>query len=450
MAKTKTLFRCTKCDAQFPKWEGRCRECGAWSSLVEDVIVARTPSKPAAIVDLRNVQNAKDGVRLTSGLSEFDRVLGGGLIEGSLTLLGGDPGIGKSTLLLQVAVKIAEQKNESGRTGALYVSGEESAEQVRERLTRLGDIPENFKFLGDSTVEAIRSGVDQLRPALLIVDSLQTVRSSAVTTLAKPSELKTVTEELMNIAKQTGTAVILIGHVTKGGAVAGPKTIEHLVDAVLYFEHGEGGPYRILRAVKNRFGSIAEIGVWHMTSGGLTEVSNPSGAFLGDRKTIAPGSTVGAVLEGSRVFLVEIQALVTKTRFGYPQRRAAGFDLNRLQLIIAVLSKRVGLPLAYYDVHLNVVGGLKLNEPSADLPVALAIVSALKNIPVQHDLVAIGELGLQGEVRNVPDLERRLDEAARLGFSNALTPGQASTHKKSIDAIQTPSVQEAITIALAH
>lgn len=460
--KSKTVFRCSKCDAQFPRWEGRCRECDAWGTLKEDTIVVTrgtTTLSPSAIVDLRDVSPNMTIDRLPSGFDEFDRVLGGGFVAGSLTLLGGDPGIGKSTLLLQVSLRVAQASEklkentgiprEAQRSGVLYISGEESAEQVRSRISRIGEIPATFKFLGDSSLETIASALNQVNPALLIVDSLQTVRTDGAAVLSKPGELKKATEELMTLAKRTNTPIVLIGHVTKDGAVAGPKALEHLVDAVIYFEKSDSGPYRILRAVKNRFGGISEIGVWQMTSEGLSEVTNPSGTFLDERKNDTPGSAITAVLEGSRVFLVEIQALVTKTRFGYPQRRASGFDLNRLQLLVAVLSKRANLPLAYYDIHLNVVGGLRVNEPAADLAVALAIASALKNTPVEHHFVAIGEVGLQGEIRSVTELDRRLDETGRLGFTQALVPPNDATAKsKKIERIGADSVSEAITIAL--
>jgi DNA repair protein RadA/Sms len=449
MAKPHQVFFCTKCDAQFPKWEGRCRECGAWGTLQAMTIVKNPVSSATSeIINLSKVVAGSDIPRLSSGLAEFDRVLGGGFVPGAIILVGGDPGIGKSTLLMQVARHIAAA-SPADRQGILYISGEESAEQIKQRLDRLGQPPEAFHFLADTSIASITNAVSRLAPKLVIVDSLQTIRGEGDSIMAKPAELRTATENLMNLAKRSNTVIILIGHVTKEGAVAGPKAIEHLVDAVLYLEKGQDGPFRILRAVKNRFGGVSEIGLWQMTDVGLTELTNPSAAFLGVRRQIEPGSCITALLQGSRVFLVEVQALVSKARFGYPQRRATGFDVNRFQLILAVLTKIVRLPLNYSDVHLNVVGGLKSAEPATDLAVALAIASACKNTPIQDHLLAIGELGLQGELRAVNDIERRLAEAGRLGFVNVITPPQKPTKLSSkLEQLQAKTIVEAIDIAL--
>lgn len=447
MPKPTKIFVCSKCDAQFPKWEGRCRECGAWETLNEQTTAqSHKPSttKPT-IIDFSSIEASAAAARQPTGITEFDRVLGGGLVAGALMLLGGDPGVGKSTLLLEVARERAIKDNSRS---ALYVSGEESAEQVKIRLDRLAlaskYAPTNLKFLGEPTVLAIESAVYDLRPALVIIDSLQTLRDESGLPTTKPSEARAAVEKLMALAKQTNTPIIIIGHVTKSGAVAGPKVLEHLVDVVLYFEMAADGSYRILRAAKNRFGSIAEVGVFHMTNQGLQEVSNPSAIFLSDHRAQAPGAALAAILEGSRIFLIEIQALVTKTRFGYPQRRSTGFPLNRLQQLLAVLNKRLNLPLNYYDVHLNVVGGLTADEPAADLAVCLAIISALKNKTLPESLITIGEVGLQGEVRNVAALEQRLEEAARLGFKSALIP------KQKISTIAMPEIMaiDSLTEAL--
>lgn len=443
MPKAITIYTCTKCDAQFPKWEGRCRECGGWGTLKEAVVTKQRSVPAPTIVDFSSVQASTTTGILPTGYAEFDRVLGGGLVPGALILLGGDPGIGKSTLLLQTANQLAKSTNET----VLYISGEESAEQVKGRLDRLGAPAPTLRFLGDPAIESITQGIEQLRPRLAIVDSLQTITSHTNPGNGRVKQLQAATEELMRVAKQTGVPILLIGHVTKQGAVAGPKTLEHLVDVVLYFEQGEHGPYRILRSVKNRFGSIQEIGVWQMAQGGLEEVANPAGTFLHERRSDAPGSAITALLQGSRVFLIEIQALVAKTQFKYPQRRASGIDLNRLQLIIAVLSKRLGLPLNYADVHVNVIGGIRANEPSIDLAIALAIASAVKNVALPTDLVAIGEIGLQGEVRKVNELERRLETAGRLGFSTVLTPAQDATVPQSVNNhYATSDVREAFEI----
>ena len=447
MGKTNKIYRCANCDAQYPKWEGRCRECGKWGTLKEEIRAAQIASsaKAGQVIDFSAVSSESAIPRESTGSNEFDRVLGGGLIPGALILIGGDPGIGKSTLLLQITANIA-MREDSPRP-VLYVSGEESAEQVKNRLDRLNTSSanaKNLKFLGSADIETICATIADLRPSLVIIDSLNTIRSEGGL-VGQPSHLKRATERLMTIAKQTNIPIFLIGHVTKERQMAGPKTLEHLVDAVLYFESMEGGgPYRILRAVKNRFGGVQEIGVWRMTNDGLIEVSNPSAAFLKERLTNVPGSTVTALVRGSRVFLLEVQALVSKPRFGYPQRRATGFDLNRLQLLIAVLSKRLRLPLAYYDVHLNIAGGLKADEPAMDLPVALTIVSALKNTALPADLIVIGEVGLQGEIRGVANLEHRLEEAARLGFKQALIPNQELHGSIKLTVLKISSLQNAI------
>ncbi|OGL87537.1 DNA repair protein RadA [Candidatus Uhrbacteria bacterium RIFCSPLOWO2_02_FULL_48_12] len=454
MGKPQTIYHCANCDAQFPKWEGRCRECGKWDTLKESVRSAPVVSsaKAAAVIDFASLAAEANAPRESTGSVEFDRVLGGGLVPGALVLIGGDPGIGKSTLLLQVAAKMIDGPPREAlreRSGVLYISGEESAEQIKNRMDRLNLSANNLKFLGHTDIDTITATIINVRPALAIIDSLNTIKSEGAAA-GQPSMLRRATEKLMATAKETGVPLFLIGHITKDRQVAGPKTLEHLVDAVLYFEGVQGGPYRILRAVKNRFGGVQEIGVWRMTNEGLIEVPNPSATFLQERQTDVPGSAVTALLQGARVFLIEAQALVSKTRFGYPQRRATGFDLNRLQLLIAVLSKRLKFPLAYYDVHLNIVGGLKATEPAVDLPVALAIASALKNIPLSADLIIMGEVGLQGEVRSVMDLERRLEEASRLGFKQAVVPKQELHGQPALTLHKVTTVQEALECALSN
>ncbi|KKU49312.1 MAG: repair protein radA protein [Parcubacteria group bacterium GW2011_GWA2_46_9] len=444
-----TIYHCVNCDAQFPKWEGRCRECGQWDTLKETVKPAKTaPSaKASEVIDFSSLAEQSSAPRASTGFNEFDRVLGGGLVPGVLILIGGDPGVGKSTLLLQTAAAMASHEEDSNKS-VLYISGEEGAEQIKHRLDRLKISARNLKFLGSSDIETIVATIAEINPRLAIVDSLNTIRSEGGL-VGQQSHLRRATERLMTLAKQTNIPILLIGHVTKERQVAGPKTLEHLVDAVLYFEGVEGGAHRILRAVKNRFGGVQEIGIWRMTGEGLIEVPNPSAAFLKERQINVPGSAVTALLQGSRVFLIEVQALVSKTRFGYPQRRVTGFDLSRLQLLIAVLAKRLRLPLAYYDVHLNIAGGLKANEPAMDLPVALAIASALKNVPLSDDVIAVGEVGLQGEVRGVVDLERRLEESSRLGFKQAIIPSQELHGQIKLTLLKVSSVQEAVNQTIA-
>jgi DNA repair protein RadA/Sms len=362
--------------------------------------------------------------RLKTGMDEFDRVLGGGLAPGGLILLGGEPGIGKSTLVLQIASALP--------TKVLYVSGEESAEQVKLRFDRLKLQPRQLEFLEETNLETICATIEQIKPALAIVDSIQTIVSVEVAgTAGNPTQLKAACAKLTEIAKDTKVPIILIGHVTKEGSLGGPKTLEHIVDTVLYLEGDKFHQFRILRSVKNRFGSTAEAGIFEMTTLGLKEVKNPSEAFLSGRGEPVPGSIITCLIAGSRPILLEIQALVTRTNFGYPQRRASGFDLNRLQVLIAVLAKRTNLPLESYDIFLNVVGGLKADEPAADLAVVLAIASALKNKNLPPDLVAFGEVGLGGEVRPVAQMERRLSEAQKMGLKYAVLPPTKEILKSS-------------------
>lgn len=422
--KNNTLYTCTKCDAQYSKWTGRCLECGGWGTIKENsqtlVKISSAKNKKPAVPAGKTLNLGKiigkETSRLKTDIEEFDRVLGGGFAPGSLTLLGGEPGIGKSTLVLQIASKIEHES-------ALYVSGEESAEQVKLRFDRLNLRPKNLEFLPETNIEIITATIESLKPTLAIIDSIQTISSVEVDGPAgNPTQLKAVCAKLTETAKTTNVPIIIIGHVTKEGTLGGPKTLEHLVDTVLYLEGERHHQFRILRAVKNRFGSTNEIGVFEMKQTGMEEVKNPSVAFLSGRNSSIPGSAVTCLMEGSRPLLLEIQALVTRTQFGYPQRRASGFDLNRLQVLIAVLAKRTGLPLETHDIFINVVGGLKADEPAADLAVVLAIASALKNKNLPQDLAAFGEIGLGGEVRMVTQMEKRLMEIKKMGFKYAVTP----------------------------
>lgn len=420
--RTKTSFRCTECGADHPKWQGRCDSCGEWNTLGEEIVsrLSKVPSArstpigaPARAVRIRDVQSARTS-RLSCGVTALDFVLGGGIVPGSMILVGGEPGIGKSTLLLQVAGAMSAQG-----VNVLYVTGEESALQVKLRAERL-QVGEEVSLLCATSVEEILNVAEEMQPSLMVVDSIQTVATADLE--GAPGNVGQVREcaaRLMRYAKTSGAAVVVVGHVTKGGGIAGPKTLEHIVDTVLYFE-GEGtADHRVLRATKNRFGSVDEIAVFHMSEVGLSGVDNPSALFLADRETRVSGSAITALMEGSRPVLVEVQALAAKAGFGTPQRVATGFDGRRLALLLAVLDKRAGLSYAALDVFLNVVGGLRMIEPAGDLAVAAALASSVYDRALGSDAVFIGEVGLGGEVRPVSQVDRRLAEAAQLGFSVA-------------------------------
>jgi len=397
--------------------------------------------KSGGQVEILASVEAGEAERIASGLFEFDRVLGGGIVPGSLILLGGDPGIGKSTLILQVAGRLG-----SSGSDVLYVSGEESAAQVKIRFNRLGLTTKNLKFLGETDLNTIITTIDRERPKLVILDSIQTVADANVDSPAgSVGQVRSATNKFQEVAKMGKIPIILIGHVTKQGNVAGPRTLEHLVDVVLYLEGDRYHAFRVLRGAKNRFGSTSEVGVFDMQSGGLVEVANPSEIFLAQRKAASPGSVVTALVEGTRAFLVEIQALVSRSNFGYPQRRAAGFDFNRLQLLIAVLMKKAGLYLSNQDVHVNVAGGFKVGEPAVDLAVCLAIASALKNKPMPPELAVFGEVGLGGELRAVNQSEKRIEEIKKMGFREVLMPGtHLSEEPKKIQIFSQDSVMGAI------
>lgn len=443
--KASVVFVCERCDAQFPKWQGRCTECGAWSTLKEQTRVSRPRvGRTSEVVTLSEVGSGAEQ-RLSTGLREVDRVLSGGFVPGSLTLLGGDPGIGKSTLILQIAALLAAHHD------VLYISGEESAEQVALRFRRLKVSAPSLKFFAETDVDAVVATIDRTRPALAVIDSIQTLAAGAVPSEAgSVPQVRASTVKLLNLAKSAGVALVLIGHVTKEGAMAGPKALEHLVDTVLYLEGDRYHAFRVLRAVKHRFGSTNEVGVFDMRDNGLREVDNPSAVFLAERQG-GPGSVVTCTVEGSRAFLVEIQALVNPTHFGLPRRTSAGIDPNRLQLLLAVLTKRCGLRLGAQDVFVNVVGGVRVTEPAADLAIALAIASATTGQPVHPKLVAIGEVGLGGELRSVSHLERRLKECAQLGFSSVVMASQGEdTVVAGIDALRVRTVRDAIAETLGR
>ena len=436
--KVKTSYRCTECGADYSKWAGRCDTCGEWNTLVEEIVApklaaagasgrrmggARTLAEGgsvAATPRLREVSGS-EAKRWRTGLDEFDFVLGGGIVPGSMILIGGEPGIGKSTLLLQVAARL-----EQAGHGTLYASGEESAFQVKLRADRLGEGAGEVQLLSETNLETILTTAASATPSTLIVDSIQTVFTADLE--GAPGNVGQVREcaaRLMRFAKESGTTVFVVGHVTKGGGIAGPKTLEHIVDTVLYFEGESTLDHRILRATKNRFGSVDEIGVFRMSEEGLSPVENPSELFLGDRAMSSSGSAVTALLEGTRPVLIEVQGLAAKAGFGTPQRVATGYDGRRLALLLAVLDKRAGLSFAQLDVFLNVVGGVRLQEPAGDLAVAAALASSVYDRALPHDAVFIGELGLGGEVRPISQVERRIAEAANMGMTTVYVAERA-------------------------
>lgn len=418
MNKASTIFTCSNCGAQFQKWVGRCLECGKWGTIDEKPQIQMTNDQnenelaPAKLFNLTDIKS-ENATRVKTNIGELDRVLGGGLVPGSLILLGGEPGIGKSTLALQLVSLLPN---------SLYLSGEESAEQIKLRADRLAIKGSGIKIANESNIETIISTIKKEKPTLTIVDSVQTIYSSEVEGEAgNLSQVRACTVKLMELAKTEHLPVVLVGQVTKEGVVAGPKALEHLVDTVLYLEGDRFHQFRILRAAKNRFGSTDEVGVFAMEENGLQEVKNPSAAFMNERAENAAGNVVACLLEGSRPILVEVQALVNKTAFGYPVRKTSGFDINRLHLLVAVLQKRAGLHLEQYDIHLNIVGGITADEPAADLAVALAIASAYKDKPLGADMAAFGEIGLSGEIRPVSFTEKRIRECEQLGLKRALT-----------------------------
>lgn len=429
------MFHCTHCDAQYPKWSGKCLECDHWGTIKEETDAPSTSpaaraggskAKAKETTPLKDIKAQDEHVRLSIGEHELDRVLGGGIVTGSLTLLSGEPGIGKSTLVAGIASRIAAGENlppaKGGSRGVLYISGEESAMQLKSRFDRLNADLSRIKFLEMVSVEELVATLEKEKPTLAIVDSVQTMFSNAVEAQSgSPTLVRYATSCLLELAKRTGISLLLVGQVTKDGSVAGPKTLEHLVDTVLSLTGEPSHELRILEATKNRFGATDEIGVFEMTSEGLKAVENPSARFLAERVSV-PGSVIATVREGSRIFLVEVQALVEKSFYGTPVRRANGMDQNRLQMLIAILSKRAGLHLGESDVYVNVVGGMQLKEPASDLAVCAAIMNAAKNRVDTEPIVYIGEVGLGGEIRNVMAVEKRVTEAKRVGIEKAVTP----------------------------
>ena len=443
-ARTKTRFSCQSCGYQASRWSGRCPECGEWNSLREEVlrnqrtsrISARTlqPTVPMPIGEIIRSEE----MRLETGIGELDRVLGGGVVPGSVILIGGDPGIGKTSLLLQALPLLAR-----GEGKLLYVSGEESTSQIKMRSDRFGITCPLLYVLSATSLEDIFKTAEDLQPVILVVDSIQTVYTEEISSApGSVSQVQEVACRLMWYAKRTGVPVFIIGHVTKEGMIAGPRLLEHIVDTVLYFEGDKGQAYRILRAVKNRFGATNEIGVFEMKDAGLTEVSNPSELFLSGRPERSAGSVVISSLEGSRPILVELQALVTETGYAIPKRMANGVELNRISLLLAVMEKRLGLHLAGQDVYVNVVGGLRIDEPTIDLGIVMAVVSSLRDQPIDSRSVVMGEVGLGGEVRPVSQVELRIREAAKLGFTRCFLPESNLDKYHPIEGIEVMGVRE--------
>lgn len=453
MAKTKTVFYCTDCGNETPKWQGKCPSCGAWNTLEEHTEKASSVGgiKSVRTAELRRAQRlnevaSESEIRFSTGMGELDRVLGGGAVEGSLILVGGAPGIGKSTLLLQICNCLCRNRT------VLYATGEESERQVKLRGVRLGVSSNALYILSETRLSALLETVEQIKPDILIVDSIQTLyNEDNDSSPGSVSQVKDCTMAMMQLSKAQGITVFVVGHINKDGAIAGPKVLEHMVDCVLYFEGDPNTSYRLLRAAKNRFGSTNEIGVFEMLDTGLKDVPNPSQMLLAGRPEGASGTCVACVMEGTRPVLAEVQALVTKTAFNVPRRTADGFDFNRAVLLMAVAEKRAGLKLNIFDAYINVIGGLRLDEPGTDLPVVLAVASSYRDKAMSDDLVAIGEVGLTGEVRSVSHMNQRLGEVARLGFKKCIIPFSGSEKLEipgDLTVYRVRNLREAIEIAL--
>ncbi len=448
MAKAKTVYSCTECGGQTSKWQGQCPHCAAWNTLVE-TLAAPAPSRFASVAGARSAVRALGSIeagenpRFATGIDEFDRVLGGGMVPGAVILLGGDPGIGKSTLLLQATAALGATRK------ALYVTGEESVEQTALRAQRLGLLNAPVALLAEVQLEAIVAALDAERPDVVVIDSIQTMYTEALTSApGSVSQVRECAAQLTRIAKQRGTVVVFVGHVTKEGAIAGPRVLEHIVDTVLYFEGDTHSSFRLVRAIKNRFGAANELGVFAMTERGLRGVSNPSAMFMSQHDAGVPGSAIVATLEGSRPLLVEVQALVDPVAGGTPRRLSVGLDPQRLALLLAVLHRHGGVETGGYDVFVNAVGGVRIGEPAADLAVLLAVYSSFKNKPLPRKSLVFGEVGLAGEIRPVQRGQERIREAAKLGFRSILMPS-LNKPKQDVDGVEIVAVSR-IADALAH
>lgn len=437
-AKKKTVFFCQNCGYESAKWLGQCPACHEWNTFVEEALTAPSSSSSGKRLDTNIKPSTLDEIttadesRLTTHMEEFDRVLGGGIVKGSLVLIGGDPGIGKSTLLLELTRNLC-----SDHVKMLYISGEESLSQIKMRAERIGSFTSDLSILCETDLDTISAVIDRTRPSLVIIDSIQTMYSEAVGSApGSVSQVRESTNVLMHIAKTMGITVFVVGHVTKEGNVAGPRVLEHMVDTVLYLEGDRYASYRVLRGVKNRFGSTNEIGVFEMKGAGLVEVKNPSEYMLAGRPEGAAGSVVACSMEGTRPILIEIQALVTRSNFGMPRRTAVGCDYNRVNLLMAVLEKRLGLKLSDYDAYVNVTGGMRMNEPAVDLGIVMAIVSSYKDTPIDDHIICFGEVGLSGEVRSVTNAEQRVREAAKLGFNKCILPKSSIRGMTKVEGVQ--------------
>ncbi len=448
MTKNKSVFVCNNCGYESQKWLGKCPACNEWNSFFEQKIFQNSKgtlnfreTKKISPIELNKIEGKLEA-RVSTGISELDRVLGGGLVKGSLVLIGGEPGIGKSTLILQICNKI--KTNEK----ILYISGEESGEQIKIRADRLGINNSNLLFISETDMDIIEQTILDICPKLVIIDSIQTMYSNDVqSTAGSISQVREITARVMKLCKANAITTIIVGHVTKDGNIAGPRVLEHMVDTVLYIEGERYFTYRILRGVKNRFGSTNEIGMFEMQNEGLIEITNPSSVLISEREDNPAGSVIVATIEGTRPLLIELQALTTQSVFGIPRRTANGLDFNRLTLLMAVLEKKIRIPLGNQDVYLNVVSGIKINEPAIDLGIILAVASSFKNIPIPQDLVAIGEVGLTGEVRSVNLMEKRLKEIERLGFKTCIIPESSKKllkEKYKLDIIGVRNINEAL------
>ena len=452
MAKNSYVYFCSQCGYESAKWMGQCPGCKAWNSFIEERVTASGKGKSAKTGSYRDAEkspstlaqiSSEEEQRLQIGIKELDRVLGGGIVKGSLVLVGGDPGIGKSTLLLQVCKQLSDKGQD-----VLYVSGEESLRQIKMRASRIGSMNERLKLFCETNLDVIEETIKRTKPEVVIIDSIQTMfREEVSSAPGSVSQVRESTAVFMRLAKEQGVTIFIVGHVTKEGTVAGPRVLEHMVDTVLYFEGDRHASYRILRGVKNRFGSTNEIGVFEMRNEGLAEVLNPSEYMLSGKPEGASGSIVSCSMEGTRPILLEIQALVSPTSFGFPRRQTAGSDLNRLNLLMAVLEKRLGLSISNCDAYVNIAGGLKITEPAIDLGVVMAVVSSFKNRAIDDKLIAFGEIGLSGEVRAVSMAEQRVAEAKKLGFTTCIVPKTNEEVCKKIDGIRVigvASVQDAM------